>query len=255
METPNFWDQRQRIAAPDLSGRARIRFLTAVDFPPFNFLDGQGRLAGLNVDLARAICEELEATAICQIEAKPFGELTDALARGDGEAVAAGLGITADSRARFTFTHPFFRFPARFVVRRDARIDEPLRSGLDGIEIGVVGASAHEAMLRSFFPKAKPVEFDTRDNALEAVKAGRVRAVFGDGVGLSFWLSSDDAGECCAFAGGPYLSDRYLGEGLAIAVKPEDGELAAAFDYALGKIVESGRMSELLLRYFPVSAF
>jgi polar amino acid transport system substrate-binding protein len=255
VETPNFWDQRQRMTEPDLSGRSRIRFLTSVDFPPFNFLDQQGRVSGLNVDLARAICEELNVTPICQVEAMPFAGLQEALLKGDGEAVAAGLAVTADSRARMAFTHSFFRFPARFVALRDADLETALATGLNGAEIGVVGGGAHGAMLRSFFPKARPVDFDTREAAIEALRAKRVRAVFGDGVGLSFWLTSEDAADCCVFAGGPYLSDRFLGEGLAIAVKPEDADLAYAFDYAIGRIVESGRMSELLLRYFPVSAF
>jgi len=255
IETPNFIDQTYRLPQPDLAQRTTIRFLTATDFPPFNFLDERGRLVGLNVDLVRAICEELNVTRLCQIEARPFAELDVALVAGEADAVIAGLAVTADSRARFAFSDGYFRFPARFVTRRDTPMDAELAAGLDGLEIGVVSGSAHEAMLRSFFPKARPVGFDTRDNALEGLRAGRVRALFSDGVGLSFWLGSEGAADCCAFAGGAYLSDRFLGEGLSIAVRGEDAALASAFDFALGRIVANGRMSELLLRYFPVSAF
>ena len=255
VETPNFQDQSQRIARPDLSARSRIRFLTAVDYPPFNFLDQRGRLTGLNVDLARAICDELDVTAICQIEARPFAELGSALEAGEGDAVIAGLAITPDNRARFAFTQPFFRYPARFVVRRGDDLSSDLETGLKGIEVAVVGGSAHEAMLRAFFPEARAVVLDTRDNALSSLRSGRTRAAFGDGVGLSYWLGSDAAADCCSFAGGPYLSDRFLGEGIAIAVKSDDAALATAFDYAIGHIVRSGHMSELLLRYFPLSAF
>lgn len=255
IETPNFIDQTYRLPQPDLAQRTTIRFLTATDFPPFNFLDERGRLVGLNVDLVRAICEELNVTRLCQIEARPFAELDAALVAGEADAVIAGLAVTADSRARFAFSDGYFRFPARFVTRRDAPMDAELAAGLDGLEIGVVSGSAHEAMLRSFFPKVRPVGFDTRDNALEGLRAGRVRALFSDGVGLSFWLASEGAADCCAFAGGAYLSDRFLGEGLSIAVRGEDAALASAFDFALGRIVANGRMSELLLRYFPVSAF
>jgi polar amino acid transport system substrate-binding protein len=201
------------------------------------------------------ICEELDLAARCQIEARPFAELGDALAAGDGEAVIAGLVLDADNRARFAFTHPFFRYPARFVALNGRPLDSELDAGLSGVPIGVVAGSAHEAMLKAFFPRATPVALPTREAALEALRAERVRAVFGDGVGLSFWLSSEAAADCCAFAGGPYLSDHFLGEGLAIAVKPEDEDLRSALDYAVGRIVANGRMSELLLRYFPVSAF
>ena len=45
-----------------------IRFLTTDDFPPFNFLNDRGQLTGFNVDLARAICAELNAP--CTIQAR-----------------------------------------------------------------------------------------------------------------------------------------------------------------------------------------
>ena len=36
--------------------RTIIRFVTDNDYPPFNYLDDEGTLAGFNVDIARAIC-------------------------------------------------------------------------------------------------------------------------------------------------------------------------------------------------------
>ena len=56
---PLLWDSRERMPKPDLSDLPRIRFLTTVDFPPFNNLDQNGRLMGFNIDLANAICREL----------------------------------------------------------------------------------------------------------------------------------------------------------------------------------------------------
>ncbi|KTQ96875.1 amino acid ABC transporter [Aureimonas ureilytica] len=255
VQTPNFHDQAQRTPEPDLSARTRIRFLTSVDYPPFNFLDGRGQLAGFHVDLARAICEELNVTAICQIEARPFADLAGALESGEGDAVIAGLAITADNRARFAFTQPFFRYPARLAVPKGSDLGGPLALGLPDVEVGVVANGAHAAMLQSFFPKARAVPFESAEKAQEALRAGRVKALFGDGVALSFWLGSEAAAGCCEFLGGPYLSDRFLGEGLAIAVRADDPQLAAAFDYAIGRIVREGGLSELLLRYFPISAF
>ncbi|WP_246333073.1 transporter substrate-binding domain-containing protein [Aureimonas mangrovi] len=253
--TPNFSDQRQRPSAPALSGLWRVRFLTSVDYPPFNFLDARGRLAGLNVELARAICEELEITDICQIEARPFEELLPALEAGEGEAIIAGLAVTAENRQALAFTEPYFRYPARFVASTELDLSASLAAGMSGRRVGVVQNTAHAAMLAAFFPAATATPLETRDAALTALRAGDVEAVFGDGVGLSFWLASEAAQGCCAFAGGPYLSDRFLGEGLAIAVRDENATLADAFDDAIVRLVEKRRFSELLLRAFPISAF
>ena len=253
--TPNFIDQHQRIAKPDISGRPRLRFLTSTDYPPFNFLDARGRLTGFNVDLVKAVCEELGILARCQIEALPFGDLVPSLSSGDGEAIVAGLAMNATTRREFAFSQPYFRYPARFVVRKDREISMPIADHLADKVIGVSEGSAHSAMLRAFFPSAKVQAFGDRLEALEAMRQGKIDAYFGDGVSLSFWLESDAAERCCVFSGGPFLSDRFLGEGLSVAVAPGDAELADAVDYAIAQLVAKGRMTELMLRYFPISAF
>src|SRR6185295_11325238 len=48
---PILFDSRERLPKPDLSSLVRLRFLTSVDFPPFNFADQNGKLAGFHVDL------------------------------------------------------------------------------------------------------------------------------------------------------------------------------------------------------------
>lgn len=253
--TPNFWDRGPITAPPPPPDLQRLRFLTSVDYPPFNFLDARGRLAGFNVELARTICEELDLIDICQIEARPFEELLPALLAGEGEAVIAGLAVTAEARQTLAFTGSYFRYPARFVTLEGTALDGALAEGLRGRRVGVVRETAHQAMLQAFFPQAEAVPFEDREQLLAAVKDASVEAAFGDGVGLSFWLASEDAAGCCAFAGGPYLSDEFLGEGLAIALRSQDSELARAFDFALSRIIAKGRFSELLLRSFPISAF
>lgn len=253
--TPNFVDQHQRIAKPELSGRQRIRFLTSTDYPPFNFLDAEGRLTGFNVDLARAICEELGILPRCQIEALPFADIVPALKRGDGEAVIAGLAMNPTTRAEFAFSQPYFRYPARFVTRKDHPIESPIADHLADKVVGVTDGSAHAAMLEAFFPAAKRQTYPDRFQGLNAMRDGKIDAYFGDGVSLSFWLESEAAGGCCVFSGGPFLSDRFLGEGLSVAVRPQDAVLADAVDYAVAQLVAKGRMTELMLRYFPISAF
>lgn len=253
--TENFWDQHQRLAKPALPKLERLRFLTSVDYPPFNFLDARGRLAGFNVDLVRSACEELGILDRCQIEARPFDALVPALLAGEAEAIIAGVAITAENRQKLAFTESYFRYPARFVTRKDRTLSEPMAAAIAGKKIGVVDGSAHVAMLQAFFPGAQRVPFDTRELALADLRQGKIDAVFGDGVGLSFWLESDAAEACCSFSGGPYLSQRFLGEGLAIAVAQKDADLARALDYGIGQVIAKRRFSELMLRYFPVSAF
>jgi polar amino acid transport system substrate-binding protein len=102
---PMFWDIKERLPKPDLSALPRLRFLTTTDFPPFNYLDRDGRLSGFHVDLVRAVCAELGIAEKCQIQAVPWEQLGDALARGRGEAIIAGVAITEEARSTPSHGH------------------------------------------------------------------------------------------------------------------------------------------------------
>nr|WP_276562485.1 transporter substrate-binding domain-containing protein [Hoeflea prorocentri] len=251
ISSPNYWDPRERVEVPDLAARNRIRFLTTYDFPPFNFIDQQDRVAGFHVDLAREICNELNISQKCQIQVLPWSELSTAIASGQGDAIIAGVGINSVSRDSYLFTRPFLKFPARFVRSDRVEIDGDDASALDGRRVGVITGSAHDAMLRAYFPNIQPVSYERDEWMFDGLKTGEVDAVFGDGVQLSFWLISNSANECCSYFDGPYFAPNFLGEGLSIAVSRESADLADAFDHALLAISKDGRMREIYLRYFP----
>lgn len=252
---PQFWDVKERLAKPDLSRFARIRFLTTVDFPPFNFLDSNGLISGLHVDLARAMCRALDVLDRCQIQALPWEELEGALERGEGDALIAGLALTPERRMKYAFTRSYLRFPARFVVASGSTLAEPIHRNIAERRVGVLAGSEHEAMLRDYFPEAQPVIYSREDWLYDGMRTGETDAIFGDGLRLSFWLAGSDSANCCRFAGGPYIAPEYFGAGLAIAVRKEDAILAEAFDYALREINMNGEFEELYLRYFPISFF
>jgi polar amino acid transport system substrate-binding protein len=252
---PLFWDTKERLPKPDLAALPRLRFLTTIDFPPFNFLDGSGRLSGFHVDLARAICAELEIQPRCQIQALPWAELDGALTAKEGEAIIAGTAVTADTRRRYAFSRSYLRFPARFVTLKAKPLAEPIFETVRGERIGVIAGSAHERMLRDYFPDARAVTYSKQEWMLQDLKERKLAGIFGDGMRLGFWLAGSDSAGCCRYSGGPYLSADHLGNGLAIATSPENPELAAAFDYALQQISTKGIFAELYLRYFPVSFF
>ena len=247
---PQFWDTKERLLKPDLSAYARVRFLTTTDFPPFNFIDANGLLSGLHVDLARAICKKLEILDRCQIQALPWEELEEALERNEGDAVIAGLAVTEKKRETYAFTRSYLRFPARFVALRQSSLAEPIYVGAAGKRIGVLKGSEHEAMLRDYFPAVRAVTYTRPDWMYQDLKAGNLDAAFGDGMRLGFWLAGQDAAGCCRFVGGPYLAPEYFGSGLAIAVRKDDARLAGELDAALGGIIAEGTFAAIAKRYF-----
>lgn len=252
---PMFWDHEESHQKPDLSKLQRLLFLTTTDFPPFNHADANGHLAGYNVDLVRNICSLLQISAKCQVQAMPFSELEDALASGQGDAIIAGLAMTPSTRSRFLFTRSYFQFPARFVAKKEKTADLLEEPVFKGKRIGVLDGSAHEKMFRAYFPDARTVIYSRVDWMFNDLRAGNLDGVFQDAMRLAFWLGGSDSEKCCAFAGGPYFATDYLGPGLAIAVRKDQGDLVDALNYALKSLEENGKTTELYLRYFPVGFY
>jgi polar amino acid transport system substrate-binding protein len=248
---PNFWDPRSRIERPSTEEIGAIRFLTTDDFPPFSFRDRRGILVGFDVDLAEAVCDALKVQ--CAIQTRPFDTLIAGLKDGTGNAIIAGFDVEKAPAEGLIASQTYLKIPGRFVVRKDSTFD-PGKDSTSGF-VGAVCGSAHAAYLERFFPNLHVACFMRPAVPLAQLKDGKVDAVFGDALSLSFWLNGPESEDCCRFAGGPYLDDRYFGAGLAVVMKAEDRSLKAAIDYALREVYRAGTYEELYLRYFPVGLF
>src|SRR4029078_3334982 len=152
---PGFWDSRRRPERPDLSRINGIRFLTEIAYPPFDYAGSDGNPAGFNVDLARAICEEIKVQ--CTIQMRRFDTLLDALSdpRGGGDAVIASIAPTPEARKRADFTDPYYRTRARFIALKEPPIEDVLPEKLEGRKVGVVAGTAHEAYLKALFTEVE----------------------------------------------------------------------------------------------------
>lgn len=240
-------------ASDEPSKRVVVRFLTEGDFPPFNFYDEDGTLVGFNVDLARAICMELNTA--CDIKVRPWGELLLALRRGEADAVIAAHAVTPQALAEVDFTDRYFQTPGRFAARRGGEAVEITPEALESKRIGVAKNTAHEAFLRTFFRSSAIQAFENADLARDALIQGQVDYLFDDGIGLVFWLHGTASKRCCELKGGPYLEPKYFGDGIAIAVPKTDSQIKTLINGALARLRSNGRLDELVERYFPVKVY
>ena len=253
VDAPGLWDLRSRPEKPDLGERRVLRVLTDDDYPPFHYLDSTGQLAGFNVDIARALCDALKLA--CTVQARRWDTLVDSLLANAGDAVVASLAITPAARAKVLFTAPYYRTPARFVARSADAAGGVRPADLAGKTILVVRGSAHAALLAAFFPTVELRAVTDLAEGETLLRRGEGDALFGDGVSLALWLNGADGQSCCAFRGGPFLESRFVGEGVGIAVRPDDVALRRALDWALHDIWERGVYGRLYLKHFPVGFY
>lgn len=247
------WREETIGPRPDWSWLVLLRFVTEVDYPPFNYRDEDGTLTGFNVDLARALCRELDVN--CEVNAVDWNRLVPSLKEDEGDAAIASLGISPTTIEQVDFTDSYYATPAKFAARTASKIDGVTPENLEGRKIGVVKQTAHEAYLRHFFPDSTIVTFDGDDEARTALREEKIDLLFGDAISLMFWINGSDSQGCCQFRGRGFLEAKYFGEGVGIAVAKGNIRLKEVLNYALARVRASGRYEELLLRYFPLAIY
>ena len=243
-----FINPRTRFSLPEPMPGPVLRFVVADDFPPFAFVDGAGRLAGVHVELIRQICQTLDLA--CTLQARRFDRVLDALDE-DGEnlVLVAGLAVSADNARRLDFSLPYLRFAGRFVSLRAA---DNGPHWIDQARIGTVEGTAHAAFLASAFAQADTVTYPDYEAMFSALRRGDISHVFGDGIDLAFWLAGTRSGDCCVFVGRPLFSLAHFGEGLTLAVPRGQSALLQALNAALARLESSGEMETILLSAFPL---
>ncbi len=240
-------------ALPDEPVLTQLRFITDNDYPPFNYIDENGKLVGFNVELAKAICAELKVR--CSIQALVWDRMITAIENDAADAIIASLAITRKNRRRVTFSRQYYQTPARFVSRKSDGFKDITPEILSGKRIGVAKNTSHEAYLKAFFKTSIIKSFDGPDAARQALVDGQVDVVFGDGVSLMFWLNGIASNKCCTYSGGAFTESKFFGEGVGIAVKKNNPQLLKVINLGLDRVQKSGQFEELFKRYFPMSFY
>jgi polar amino acid transport system substrate-binding protein len=238
-------------AAPRLVGPSPIRLLADEDFPPFSFRREDGVLAGLSVDLARAVCAELRST--CEIVPRPWGELVAALEAGQGDAIISGVRVTPRLLESVEATRPYYWALARIAMRAGETSRLPNIGALKDIRVGAIKGSAHAAYLAQHFPDAAIKLFVNGQDAQEGLRTGEVDALFADAIRLIFWTRGKSSRSCCVLTAGAYFDPATFSHGLSFVVRRGRGDLRAAFDYALDRAQTRGTFAEIMQRYVPES--
>ena len=249
----DFWDPRRRPERPDLSRINVIRFMTETDYPPFNFAGPDGNPQGFNVDLARLICEELKLT--CTVQMRRFETMVQR-----AELQPGGRGDRLDrgdaGHARKGRLHRSL-LPHAGALRGAARCRRrrPLPEQLEGKKVAVVAGTAHEAYLKALFTEAELAPIRTPTRARGAQGAAR-------SICCSATPSRSRSGStapirriAAPFAAAPTSTAAISAKASASRSERGNDTIRLALNWALFRVWEQGRFTDLWLRYFPISPF
>jgi polar amino acid transport system substrate-binding protein len=230
----------------------KLKIGTEGAYPPFNNLEADGSLVGFDIDIARALCDEMKAD--CEFVTQDWDGIIPALQAGKFDAIIASMSITEERKEKVDFTNKYYNTPPAVAVPKDSDISGSSPEDLAGKAIGVQGSTTHSNYAEATYTDSDIKMYPTADEYKLDIANGRLDAVVDDIIVLQDWLATPD-GACCKIAATITPDPAIHGPGAGIAVRKGEQELVDKFNAAIDAIRANGKYKEINDKYFTFDAY
>lgn len=225
------------------NGKKTIVMGTSADYKPFEFIDtaNSDEIVGFDIDIAKHITDELGYEL--KIENMDFSGLIAALNSNKVDFVFAGMSPNEKREKQVDFSDIYYEAHNAVISMEDASIKE--LGDLEGKKIGVQLGSIQEDKAKELQEEYEGIEVIQRDlipQLVEELKTGRIdAAIIEDSVTSGYLEKNEKLTQ--------FIMDPNASKGSAAAF-PEDSELVEEFNKEIEKMKESGKMDELIKKWF-----
>lgn len=222
--------------------------VAAEPYPPYSSKDASGTWVGWEIDLMNAVCE---AAAIkCELTEVAWDGIIPALQEKKIDVIWSSMTIN-DKRKEVIDFSDFYYDAATVIIGAkddDTAIDFNNPDSVKGKIFGVQTATIHADFVQKYFGSAAEVKlYDTLDNALADLAAGRLDYVQEGRTSLAPFLASDNGKDFMEKAVCP--QDPLLGYGVGGGVRKEDTALRDKLSEGIKAVVTSGKWDEITAKY------
>ena len=248
-----------------------IRIGTEGAYPPWNAKDESGKLIGFEVELANFLCIYMKAD--CTIVEQDWDGMIPGLIMRKYDAIMAGMSITDERMKTINFSQGYADEVASLAVMKGSSLEgmdtpkainlslggsdvkkalKTLTSVLAGKTIGVQTATIHQNFLESGdIGSVKVRTYKTQDEVNLDLAAGRIDAALAAAVAFTDY--AEKSGKPVILVG-PTFSGGAFGNGVGVGIRKTDIQLLKDFNEAIDTARESGKISELAIRWFGFDA-
>lgn len=235
LATPAF----AQTALDQIKTAGALRIGTEGTYAPFTFHDSTGELVGFDVEIGRAIAEQLGVKA--EFVEGPWDGLIAGIDANRYDVVINQVGITDERKAKYDFSEPYIASKAALIVRAD-NADITSFEGLSGKKSAQTLTSNFGKLAQQYGAELVPT--DGFDQSIALVEQGRADATINDSLSFfDFKTQKPDANvKVVATAADADFS--------GVLLAKDKPELLAAINEALAAIKADGTYAEISQKYF-----
>lgn len=231
----------------------KLKLGTEGAFPPFNYIDASGKLAGFDVDVGVELCKRMDAD--CELIAQDWDGIIPGLLAKKYDFIIASMFITNERKKVVSFTDPYYAAAMTHIAPKGADITSFTADGLDGKVIGAQSGTTQADFIEKSYTNSEIRLYGTQDEANLDMANGRLDLMVGDVIPSVDWVTKTDDGACCEVVGEPITDPEYVGDGTGIAVRKEDNDLRLALNKALAEIIADGTYKQINDKYFTINVY
>jgi polar amino acid transport system substrate-binding protein len=210
-----------------------VRMGTEGAYPPFNYIDDSGEVAGFERELGDELCARAELT--CTWVTNEWDSIIPNLVSGNYDVIIAGMSITDERDEVIDFTQNYTQpDPSAYLAQDGATLD--LEGGVFAAQANTIQASYIAGT------SATLVEFATPDETIAAVRNGEADAVLAD---RAYLTPIADENADLALVGESVL----IGGGVGMGLRESDTELREKFDAAIQSMKDDGALNALIEKW------
>ena len=215
-------------------GQETVRLATEGGYHPFNFINDDGEIDGLEREMGDELCRRAELD--CQWVLNDWASMIPDLVAEEFDAIIAGMSITGKRDETIDFTEPYYPPTPSVYLALAGAGDEAVQ--------GRLGAYADTIYSDYFTGQGIPyTEFGSEDDRLEALLSGDIDASLVD---HAYAVEKVAEYEGRLTIVGPSL---LLDGGIGMGVRESSGELRARLNEAIASMKADGSLNDLILKW------
>ncbi|OOF89671.1 arginine ABC transporter substrate-binding protein [Rodentibacter ratti] len=217
-----------------MANAQEITFAMEPSYPPFEFTNEKGEIIGFDVDVANAICKEIQAT--CKFKGESFDALISNLKAKRFDAAISAMDITESRSKQVLFSDAYYDSTASYVAFKGKATLETAKN--IGVQNGTTFQQYTVAETKQYSPKA----YTSLQDAILDLKNGRIDIIFGDTAVLADMINKEPE---IQFVGDKVTNKKYFGNGLGIAMNKSNKALAESLNKGLAAIKANGEYQKI----------
>ncbi|MBX8485957.1 cystine ABC transporter substrate-binding protein [Pseudomonas cichorii] len=210
-------------------------------YPPFSFVDENGKLTGFEVELSEALAKELGVKA--KVQPTKWDGILAALESKRLDVVINQVTISDERKKKYDFSQPYTISGLQALTQKKNADTIKTPQDLAGKKVGVGLGTNYEQWVKTNVPTAIVKTYDDDPTKFQDLRVGRIDAILVDRLAaLEIAAKTKDA---FGVAGAPFSRQES-----GIALRKGEPELLDAINKAIDKLRADGTLGKLSQKYF-----